>query len=691
MSDAFDKSDDKYKQFLDSHPDPFIAYDKKGRVTYLNPAFTRVFKWTLEEQLGKKMDQFVPPENWPETQKMIDKMLAGKSVTGQETCRYSKDGHIIAVSLSAATYSDENGNMLGSLVTLQDISERKISEENLYKINKKYEALMEASPDPMCAYSASGEVEYINPAFEKIFGWTLNDVLGKGIDFIPEKEKQKTADGVKRMLEGESVLLDTRRYTKNGDLLEIQLNTANYYDQHGDFAGNIVIYRDMTRRVAYEEKIKKLNEELESRVVERTRQLEATNLELKEATLQARLLAQKADAANIAKSDFLANMSHELRTPLNGIIASADLTLTETLSPEIEKHTHHILHSGQALLSIIDDILSFSSIEFDHSELITAPFSIEKIFDHIDKNFVHTANEKKLRLSWKKQQGLPENYTGDFPKLLFAINNIVDNAIKFTNPGGSVAIEINAKRTTEKSDHLYLEFSIRDTGIGIHPKYINNLFDAFTQEDTSSTRKYGGVGLGLTLTKKVLDKINGQICVESQPGKGTTVLITCPLKLQFKKSNKQDDSAYDRQQNDADEIRRYKKNIADSKILVVEDNPLNQKIIERILNKASLTPTIVNNGKEAVSATTEQNFDAILMDIQMPVMDGHEATRRIRRTFKKGELPIIAVTANATKKDMEKCKAAGMDSFITKPIKPITIYKALSDHIKNKQNPGVST
>ena len=426
-------------------------------------------------------------------------------------------------------------------------------------------------------------------------------------------------------------------------------------------------------------KVNQINLELELRVTERTAQLESANINLQNTLVKAKELAKKAEVANIAKSEFLANMSHEIRTPMNGVIAAAELALAEKLSPEIEKYIHIIHDSGHSLLTIINDILDFSKIEAGHLEIENTPFILDKTIERIMEMFSSKAREKGIDLLLKKSSDLPPTIIGDSMRLRQVVSNLMDNAIKFTRSGGRVTLNVGCKASETDSTKIMLEMAVTDTGMGIKAKFLKRLFTPFTQADTSSTRKYGGTGLGLTISKKLIEKMNGKIHVESEYGKGTTVYFSCLLDRPPEKTEHQ---VKNRIVQDGSDHLKHKERIKGSRILVAEDNPINQKIIKMILEKADLNVEIADNGIQAVEKLENTHFDAVLMDIQMPRMDGLEATRRIRELPGKKDLPIIALTANAMQGDEETYLSAGMNGYITKPIDQAKLFKALSELIK---------
>ncbi len=428
-------------------------------------------------------------------------------------------------------------------------------------------------------------------------------------------------------------------------------------------------------------KVSRINKELEQRVAERTAQLEATNAELAEALAQSRELAQKAEVANIAKSEFLANMSHEIRTPMNGVIGATEIVLTEDLSPEAEKSIRMIHDSGISLLKVVNDILDFSKIESGHLEMEQAPFILEEAIDRLMEMFSGKAEQKGIALDVQLSPDIPETLVGDAIRLRQVLTNLISNAVKFTDAGGTITLVIHQKKERPDTDTVMLDCYVKDTGMGIATKDLEKLFDPFTQADSSATRKHGGTGLGLTISKKLIEQMGGQIHVTSELGKGTTIFFSCCFGCMAEEMPIQPTM-----QAAEDLTRQHKERIKGSHILVAEDNPVNQKIIKTILEKAQLTVTIASNGKEAVDTLGKASFDAVLMDIQMPEMGGVEAATHIRNHPQKGGIPIIALTAHAMKGDEETYLSAGMDGYVTKPIDQSKLFKVLFDNIKGQSS-----
>ena len=392
--------------------------------------------------------------------------------------------------------------------------------------------------------------------------------------------------------------------------------------------------------------------------------LEKSNRELTKAM-------DKAHAATIAKSEFLANMSHEIRTPMNGIINLSELALETELTDKQADYMKKILFSSKNLLEIINDILDFSKIEAGMLTIEKVYFDLPGLFDKLMLMFTEQSQRKNLQLSLDLPPDLPGNVIGDPMRLYQVLSNLIGNAIKFTEQG---EIFITAGVVQRKLERAVVQFTVSDTGIGIAQEKIALLFESFTQADNSTARKYGGTGLGLTICKRLVSLMGGKLSVESEVGRGSHFSFSLSFALNgMEKEN--DNSSGTGETAVAMAAIRY------ARILLVEDNIINQQVAQEILAKANLHVETVNNGKEAVEAVAARDFDAVLMDIQMPVMDGYEATRVIRQDLGKTDLPILAMTAHAVSEERDKCFRIGMNDHIAKPINRNTLFLALSNWI----------
>ena len=411
----------------------------------------------------------------------------------------------------------------------------------------------------------------------------------------------------------------------------------------------------LTSKWSFLKELRYLNESLEQKVQDRT-------TDLQEETERANILAEEAEAANQAKSRFLANMTHEIRTPMNAIIGfSSILTEGKNLAKEDQSlYLNYINNSCQILLSVINDILDFYKIEAGQLELEMIQCPLNSTLVEIEEMLKLSAEKKGLVFGVIPCHPLPEFFYSDPTRLKQCLINLVNNAIKFTEKG-HVHISV---QTTEIESAQWIQFDIEDTGIGIKEEQLDKIFDSFSQADESMSRRFGGTGLGLAITRKLSNLLGGSVEVKSEYGKGSVFTILLPVNAELAQGKPLSHSDEDTHTNDQ---KPSETNCPQGMVLVAEDVPSNQHLIEELLKRKGLDAIIVNNGKEAVQAVSEKTFDLIFMDLQMPEMNGYEAIKILQKKHKI-TTPIIALTASSMKKDVDKCLEAGFCDHVAKPI-----------------------
>ncbi|HSY60671.1 MAG TPA: ATP-binding protein, partial [Cytophaga sp.] len=500
-------------------------------------------------------------------------------------------------------------------------------------------SLIEASLDPLFTISPAGKITDMNNASVNITGIKREELIGTDFfDYFTEPDKAR--EGYKQVF-AKGFVADYPLTIKDHKLTDVLFNGSVYKDAQGNVLGIVVVARDITQQKIYERELKsaKVVAEFATEVAE-------------EAKLKAENATRIAEDAVKAKQQFLSNMSHEIRTPMNAIIGFTKVLLKTELTAKQNEYLTAIKISGDALIVLINDILDLAKVDAGKMTFEQVPFKMASSISAMLHLFETKIQERNLELVKLYDSKIPEVLVGDPVRLHQIILNLVSNAVKFTTSG---KIEVRVNLINEDEEMATVEFAVIDTGIGIPENKIKNIFENFQQASSGTSRLYGGTGLGLAIVKQLVESQGGTIKVKSDIGKGSTFSFA----LRFHKN-----TGTVELEPELLELDRETKNI---KILVVEDIPLNQLLMKTLLDDFGFDRDIAPNGKIAIEKMQSKTYDIILMDLQMPEMNGFEATEYIRNTMH-SKIPIIALTADVTTVDLAKCKAVGMNDYIAKPI-----------------------
>ena len=500
-----------------------------------------------------------------------------------------------------------------------------------------------------------GKITWVNAAFERTTGYTLAEVVGRrpgsflqGPDSDPATSK-RIREALRQRVSFTGEILN---YTKSGTRYWVTFQITPIFDVDGTLVQFVSVQNDTTERRRREEDVVNQNLELERLVTERTKELRAATA--------------VAEAATEAKSEFLSNMSHEIRTPLNAIIGLTHLTLATPLTDEQQRFVEKTDTAARHLLDLVSDILDFSKLDVHALSLDVAPFDLDRVVAKIEAVSGTMARANGLRFSTMIDPAAPRQLTGDVIRLEQVLLNLTSNATKFTKEGG-ITVTISLLEPTNSDAHL--RFEVRDTGIGISASDLATIFEDFSQADASITRNFGGTGLGLAICRRLVELMGGTIAVDSAVGQGTAFSFDLRFPVSATPVDARDTVMVAAAHDDV---------LRGARVLVVEDNAFNQLVLEEILKSHGVGVELASDGVEALLALEQRAFDLVLMDLQMPVMDGLTATRRLREDPRNAMLPIIALTANAVSDVREDCLAVGMSDFLTKPVEPSKLLSVVA-------------
>lgn len=564
---------------------------------------------------------------------------------------------------SAALQGDD-GQYMGRVWFFRDISDIILSQQAKEDSERRYATAFETTPDAIAITSLEDGIYIdVNQAFLDMSGYTRQDLIGRSsLELSIWADPLDRQNFSQKLREKKSRLNFEARFRKKcGELFWGMFSVSPM-----SFNGQpclLSITRDVTEAKAAQDELASHRDRLEQLVAKRTAELSRAK--------------EAAEAASIAKSAFLANMSHEIRTPLNAVTGMAHLIRRGGLTPTQSGQLDKLENAGQHLLGIINAILELSKIEAGKLVLAETPLNVGQVLDNVLTMLQTAAQAKHLSLA-SQTDDLPPNLLGDPTALQQALLNYAANAVKFTDVGNVI---LRVRLQAEEDDAAVLRFEVEDTGIGIPAEAMPRLFAAFEQADNTLTRKYGGTGLGLAITRKLAERMGGTAGASSTPGRGSIFWFTARLKKGSQPLPNIPDHTTSHPET------RLAQEFPGRRILLVEDEPINREIAENILTEAALCVETAEDGEQAVALVRLNRYDLILMDVQMPTLDGLAATRQIRALPNGRQVPVIAMTANAYAEDRALCLDAGMDDFITKPTSPELLFATVLSWLE-KAAPG---
>ncbi len=625
---ALQASQTKYQQLIDSVGEKFIIYSHRGssgEITYVSDGVANVFGLDKDEIIGKRWFDLGNwlPQDIEKAKAYVQMRLEEKADFLQFEMRFTHpSGTQHTLRVSSHPVRDTNGRIVSIDGIAEDITEQKRSQERA----RMASTVFAHSQECIIITDTDALIIDCNPAAGRLTGYSREELMGRNPRIL--SSGNHTAGFYRHLwqtLTSGRVWQGTfRNLRKNGTPYWVEASISPIKDQDGKITQYVAVSRDITRR---------------------KQQLEAL-----------RQAKRDAQAANTAKSEFVANISHEIRTPMNAILGFTELCLEGDLGAKQRKYLGNVKESAHSMLALINEILDFSKIEAGKLIIESIPFDLDKeltLITSMTRQLIHT---KQVELQLLHTPAGSNRLLGDPLRLKQVLTNLTSNAVKFTNQG---KIQISVTELARADGNVELEFTVCDTGIGMDTEKLNSIFQPFSQADSSTTRKYGGTGLGLTISSQLIAQMGGSIEVESELGIGSTFWFRLSFPLLEEEDMPDDDEST---------RRRSFRQLRDTRVLLVEDNEINRELATEVLERHHLAVDTAGNGQEALEKLVKEKYDLVLMDIQMPIMDGYEATWAIRNQLKLGKLPVIALTASTSSIVREKCMRAGMDDYISKPI-----------------------
>jgi PAS domain S-box-containing protein len=629
--------------------DAVLELDVDGIVTDWSDGAERLFGWTRAEAIGVNSERLVPSRNRARHHQSLRAVVSHPRGTAQtrRVTALHRDGYEFTIQLTTSVR--RTGDVCCIVIAAREIDLDHQFPTPVELDAVRAEAILDQIEDACAVVDRAGHYRYVNNAFCRMFDRPRAELIGTSF-----KNNSGSDERVGKLREvyarvwrtGTPVKAFEYRANVNGVSRSLEQSVSLDRDAGGRPVGFITIIRDCTERAVAQQELAEAKE--------------------------------TAERANRAKSEFLANMSHEIRTPMNGVLGMTELALDTDLTPYQADCLRTVKSSAESLLTIVNDILDFSKIESRKLALEAVPFSLAEAVADVRKTLSTPAGRKGLELLCHISPNVPASVVGDPVRFKQIVTNLVGNAIKFTERGHVV---VSVREEARSEGVSTVRVTVADTGVGIPAEKQRAIFEAFEQADTSITRRYGGTGLGLAISATLVQMMAGRIWVESEPGAGSSFHFTAGFDVAGQEALTTGGTTRASSRTDIVEpaTRVRPLPVVPARVLIAEDNVVNQRVAAGLLGKRGHVATVVGNGREALDALTHQTFDVVLMDVQMPVMDGLEATAAIRAREKGTgrHTRLIAMTAHTMNGDRERCIAAGMDGYLSKPLDPQKLYAAV--------------
>ncbi len=638
------ESKELFESVFNNSAAAIIVMDREDRILAWNPFTEKMLGMDKRDLFNKPWPELFAPREW---QRLSALPIWDKETVSEiEAQIRKKDQAVIDINMSISYFKDAAGQRMGSAALILDVSRQKMAERKIRESENTIRIILDNSAAAITMTDAQERIVSWNKFTEDMLGRTRDDLYLKHVSSLYPPEEWENIRAARIREKGSMHHLETRAICRDDSVIDVDLSVTIIKDTNGDITGSVGIMQDITRQ-------KKVHQEL----------------------LRAKIMAEE---ANSAKSMFLANMSHEVRTPMNTIMGMLDLTLDTQLTDEQRENLTTIKNAADILLSLLNDILDLSRVEAGKMQLEHIELNIENVIKSVCTGLSVLARKKNLDLAWEVDPGVPVVVIGDPIRLRQVLVNLINNAVKFAFRG---EIKTRGEVVALDDKTCELRFSVSDQGIGIPQEKLQSIFEVFSQADTSTTRKFGGTGLGLAISSRLVDLMGGRIWVESEEYKGSTFWFTAKFMVAAPRPAPEEAPPVDTQP-------PGRQTPGSLRILLAEDNIVNQKITVRMLEKKGWIVKTADNGKQVLECLDAEDFDVILMDAQMPLMDGYEATRRIREkeSGTDAHIPIIALTARAMSGDRKRCMLAGMDGYVAKPIDREKLFEAIAGFFNTPTN-----